>query len=117
MWTDWSIIGTSLAKEGGAVVAREEVDGALLVAHFDVLVVANQVARASQFENVLHAANRTSNLARGNVLLAVLKRHFLDLTHDAVLAQAVAKVQHSRQVDRRPSVGVCKLRIAENAVP
>ena len=57
--------------EGGRIylAAGEGVDGALLVLHLYVLVVADEEACLCEFEDMLDVAHRTDYLAGGHVLV------------------------------------------------
>ena len=83
--------GVFVELESGRIdlAAGEEVDGALLVLHLYVLVVADEEARLSEFEDVLDVAHRADHLAGGHVLIVhtVGDRGALDLLCDAIFAQ------------------------------
>jgi hypothetical protein len=79
-------------------IAGKEVDGASLVSHLYVLVIADKETRLTQLEDMLHAADGTSHLASCHILLPVSDRCLLDLLHNARFAETVTAVEYSRYI-------------------
>ena len=102
------------------LVAGEEIDGATLILHFDIFVVADKKACFCEFENVLDVAHRANHLAGRHVPKVgfLSNRGSLNLFGNANLAKRISTVEDSGEVRLNVTrqVSLCVLRVAEDAV-